>query len=195
MKCYYHEDRDAVATCQNCGKGLCKECASKHIPCYCPDCWNRMQEQRKIEREASRTLAQEQMEHRKLTEINYYKKENNEILICMLIGGLFVIAFILFRYFALGKLFELENEPTLTGKVMAFIVFNTIAGSLLFVLPFGWNVLRKHLDKDSIVMFWLTIIIRILLSILVGYVAFPCYVGKLIINTIKIKKMNRELAL
>ena len=195
MKCYYHEDRDAVATCQNCGKGLCKECASKHIPCYCPDCWNRMQEQRKIEREASRTLAQEQMEHRKLTEINYYKKKNNEILICMLIGGLLFISYILMRKYIFGGFSEIDSQSTMTGKIMICILINGIVGSIFFVLPFGWNVLRKHLDKDSIVMFWLTIIIRILLSILVGYVAFPCYVGKLIINTIKIKKMNRELAL
>lgn len=27
MKCYNHYERDAVAICKNCGKGLCKECA------------------------------------------------------------------------------------------------------------------------------------------------------------------------
>jgi len=26
MKCFYHHDRDAVATCKSCGKGVCMEC-------------------------------------------------------------------------------------------------------------------------------------------------------------------------
>ena len=27
MKCFYHQDRDAVGSCKSCGKGLCPECA------------------------------------------------------------------------------------------------------------------------------------------------------------------------
>lgn len=27
MKCFYHEATDAVATCKNCQKGLCRQCA------------------------------------------------------------------------------------------------------------------------------------------------------------------------
>ncbi len=38
MKCYYHEDREIVATCTECGKGLCKACASKWDPVLCDDC-------------------------------------------------------------------------------------------------------------------------------------------------------------
>lgn len=38
MKCFYHEKKDAVATCQNCGKGLCKTCASKQSSCLCEEC-------------------------------------------------------------------------------------------------------------------------------------------------------------
>lgn len=30
MNCYYHQNRTAVATCQDCGKYLCKECAEKY---------------------------------------------------------------------------------------------------------------------------------------------------------------------
>ena len=39
MKCYYHPDRDAVATCQVCGRALCPDCASKYHPCLCDDCY------------------------------------------------------------------------------------------------------------------------------------------------------------
>lgn len=35
MKCFSHEDRDAVAYCQHCGKALCRECAEKYTPCLC----------------------------------------------------------------------------------------------------------------------------------------------------------------
>ncbi len=38
MKCFYHEERDAVATCTRCNKGLCKECASLYNPCLCKEC-------------------------------------------------------------------------------------------------------------------------------------------------------------
>ena len=39
MKCFNHVDREAVATCQSCGKGLCRECASKYRPCLCDECY------------------------------------------------------------------------------------------------------------------------------------------------------------
>jgi hypothetical protein len=28
MRCFYHEDKEAVGTCKSCGKGLCRECAA-----------------------------------------------------------------------------------------------------------------------------------------------------------------------
>ncbi len=38
MNCYFHPDQVAVATCQDCGIGLCQECASKFKPALCPSC-------------------------------------------------------------------------------------------------------------------------------------------------------------
>ena len=26
MRCYYHEDQEAVGTCKSCGKGVCRDC-------------------------------------------------------------------------------------------------------------------------------------------------------------------------
>lgn len=37
MKCFYHPDNEAVATCSNCNKGLCSDCTS-HLP-FCTDCY------------------------------------------------------------------------------------------------------------------------------------------------------------
>lgn len=44
MKCYNHPDRDSVATCQKCGKFLCKECADNHQPFLCDDCYNKLRQ-------------------------------------------------------------------------------------------------------------------------------------------------------
>ena len=38
MKCYHHPERDAVAVCTECGRGLCKECASFYAKPLCPEC-------------------------------------------------------------------------------------------------------------------------------------------------------------
>lgn len=38
MNCYYHPSRPAVAQCPDCGKGLCRECASKYEKPICPEC-------------------------------------------------------------------------------------------------------------------------------------------------------------
>ena len=194
MKCFYHEDRDAVATCQGCGKGLCKECASAHRPCYCPECWDDMQLKIQAKKWASNEVSKQMNIHQKLVKIDEYKEENKKILICLGLGFALVIAFILFRYFAFGGLFELENQPTTTGKIMSFLAFNIIAGSLLFMIPFGWRVLKDYLDPDNIVLFWATILIRIVLSSAIGYIAFPCYMIKMIINKIKIGKLKKQIA-
>lgn len=39
MRCFYHEDREAVGSCKSCGKGLCRECAvdfAKGLACRGP---------------------------------------------------------------------------------------------------------------------------------------------------------------
>lgn len=44
MKCYYHDNREAVATCK-CGKCLCRECADAHTPIMCSSCWSAHQKE------------------------------------------------------------------------------------------------------------------------------------------------------
>lgn len=38
MNCYYHPDREAVAQCSDCRKGLCYACASRYAAPICPEC-------------------------------------------------------------------------------------------------------------------------------------------------------------
>jgi hypothetical protein len=41
VNCYYHPSRPAVAQCPDCGKGLCRECASKYEKPICTECNNK----------------------------------------------------------------------------------------------------------------------------------------------------------
>lgn len=43
MKCYHHPDREAVATCSVCGRGLCAECTDRHEPIMCDVCHDRQE--------------------------------------------------------------------------------------------------------------------------------------------------------
>ena len=38
MKCFFHNDSDATAVCQDCGRCLCSECASGHSRAICVGC-------------------------------------------------------------------------------------------------------------------------------------------------------------
>jgi len=38
MKCFHHNDKEATATCQRCGKGLCFECTTRFSMLFCEDC-------------------------------------------------------------------------------------------------------------------------------------------------------------
>ena len=38
MKCFFHNDRDATAVCQDCGKCLCTECVPRVSKVSCVDC-------------------------------------------------------------------------------------------------------------------------------------------------------------
>jgi len=38
MNCFYHEDHTSVATCVDCGKGLCRECTSRYEMPICNEC-------------------------------------------------------------------------------------------------------------------------------------------------------------
>lgn len=58
MKCYYHEDRDAVAMCSQCGRGLCKECAEKRTVILCDDCAKKAQLNREAKIFEERRIAQ-----------------------------------------------------------------------------------------------------------------------------------------
>lgn len=46
LGCYNHPDRPAVAQCEECHKGLCRECASLYTPILCDSCYNEIQREK-----------------------------------------------------------------------------------------------------------------------------------------------------
>ena len=49
MNCYYHSESNAVATCTNCGKGLCKQCTDRfNIPICESCCLSALKEEKKV---------------------------------------------------------------------------------------------------------------------------------------------------
>lgn len=71
MKCFNHEEREAAATCQRCGKGLCKECASKYTPCLCDDCYEAIQN----EHHARQVTAVEQRRQGRLERMTFTRND------------------------------------------------------------------------------------------------------------------------
>ncbi|MBQ6675301.1 MAG: hypothetical protein IJM75_04145 [Ruminococcus sp.] len=57
MNCFYHPDLISVASCQFCGKGLCRECAAKHSPCLCDECAELIKKDKQAQRRLKRANA------------------------------------------------------------------------------------------------------------------------------------------
>ena len=87
MKCFNHEDREAVATCQRCGKGLCRECAGKYTPCLCDECFQAIQN----ENHAQRVAAAENRRQSRLDRMSFTL--GDLIVNCVLGAVLFGIVF------------------------------------------------------------------------------------------------------
>ena len=192
MKCYYHDNREAVATCK-CGKCLCRECADAHTPIMCSSCWSAYQKALRKEVEANRVLIKNNEENAKIRHIGYIKEDSWAIKKCLLLALALLIAFVLFRYFTVGFA-EVETSHGTFSKIMNGTLVNLVFGSFFFMIPFGWHVLNNFLDPDTLLGFVITLPIRLIASCLVGYIAFPYYMVKLLINRIKISKARKQLA-
>lgn len=142
MNCYYHPGRPAVAQCPDCGKGLCRQCATQYRKPICPDC--------------NQSLGREESK-------NYIKP----LVIC---------AVLFFVGCAVGACNELGSLQT--GYILASLYGGWGATGLLFSRIF------ISLDLRSIAIYFL---VRIILSIFVGVVATPVYLGYCIYKLIKLR--------
>ncbi len=121
MKCYYHENREAVATCNVCGKALCPECADKYNVPLCGNCAS--------------------------TEVT---EEKNRIKRNMMIGGGLIVAFIVWNIImggipisssmSIGTILELISVPfILVCAPFGWGALNRITANTFMILPLiGW---------------------------------------------------------
>lgn len=121
MKCFNHPSKDAVAACVDCGKSLCKECASKWNPVLCDRCAQERTDAYNAEQEA-------------------YKDSMKGSIIKSII--LFVVGFVVFmamygqfnvQAFGMGYIFA--------GFPYGWRALNKITPDVFLILPLvGWII-------------------------------------------------------
>lgn len=119
MKCFNHPEREAVATCQRCGKGLCRECAEKYTPCMCDECAAQLQRNQQQQ-------AQAKENDRKAKYKAALVDTRSEFIKTAAIGVALGVAMVLIVANGYG-----------TSSIFSYLVY-LVAG---FCIPFGWKFL------------------------------------------------------
>ncbi|MCX4323099.1 MAG: hypothetical protein OSJ59_09060 [Lachnospiraceae bacterium] len=178
MKCFNHTEREAVATCQKCGKGLCKECAEKYTPCMCDTCAEQT-------RKNQQQQAQNKEEQRKQKYKDALVDTRGEFIKTAVIGIVVASIWIWYSYHNQQGLHEDYGLGDWFG--MFFVAF---------CIPFGWKVLTYLQSFIPISIFgtwWFWIIytaVKACLSALVGIPAFFYQLVKTILTQRKINKLK-----
>ncbi len=153
MKCYNHTDREAVATCQRCGKALCKECASKYTPCLCDECFEAIKED-------ERRRALQARDARKNKYQDALIDTKTEYIKALLCGALISAALILVVEDG-GGLSDMRDYVWVVGCCMC--------------IPFGWSLLTYKsstlviIDTDTYL--W-AFVFKVVFSVILGAPAF-----------------------
>lgn len=174
MKCFNHEDREAVASCQKCGKGLCKECASKYTPCLCEECYTALQQQAARQTQA----AADDRKRKYVASLTNIRGEFFKTCLygVLLIGVIYVLSLI-------GH-----------SNMNEFVKNLKVAGFYVFCIPFGWRLIgafKGNLplaflnNSGAIIGFYG---IQIILSFLLGIPAFIYMFVKMILAQRKLSK-------
>ena len=177
MKCFNHTEREAVATCQKCGKGLCRECAEKHTPCLCDPCAVQIQYDQQQQ-------AQIKEEQRKQKYKAALADSRGDFIKTAIIGILVGIFFV--RWDVHGG----------NGNVDTSFIDNVGMFCVAFCIPFGWRFityLQSFFPISLFGTFWFWIIyigVKGFLSILVGIPAFIFQIVKMILAQSKVNKLN-----
>lgn len=177
MKCFNHPEREAVATCQNCGKGLCRECAEKHTPCLCDICAVQI---KRDEQEQAKSKEEEKKEKYRNALVDTRSEFVGTAVIGIIVGVLGV-----------------WWSATQTSSV-EFNGFFDYVGVFFgwFCVPFGWKFLtylQSFIPISLFGTFWfwfIYIAIKVFLSVLVGIPAFIFQLIKTILTQRNINKLK-----
>ena len=175
MKCFNHPERDAVASCQKCGKGLCRECAEKHTPCMCDACAARVQKDRLRQ-------AQNRENQRKQKYKDALVDTRSEFITTAVIG--IIVAILLAWWTA-------DHNSRPVGFLESVGVF-----FCSFCIPFGWKFLTYLQSFLPITLFgtwwfwFIYLVVKVLASVFVGVPAFIYQLVKTIRAQRKIDKLK-----
>lgn len=176
MKCFNHPDREAVATCKKCGKGLCRECAEKYTPCMCEPCAAKSQRDQQQQ-------AQNKEEQRKQKYKDALVDTRSEFIKTSVIG---IIVGIIFVWYQATQ--TTEGIDGFSDCVGTFFV--------AFCIPFGWKFftyLQSFIPIFLIGTWWFWFIylaVKIVLSLLAGVPAFIYQLVKTILTQRKINRLD-----
>lgn len=137
MKCFNHEEREAVATCQRCGKALCKECASKYTPCLCDGCYNAIQREKQIQAQNAENARKQKY----IDSLVDTKEEFKET--CMLGIGINVIIIVVA---VLTALFSGDSIFEYAIGMLTYAPF-------MFAIPFGWKLFSYSQSQEYFPLF------------------------------------------
>lgn len=177
MKCFYHVDREATATCQHCGKGLCRECAARYTPCLCEECAQILRQE-----QASRARAEKNDRRQKY--IDALVDTRSEFIRTCIYGV--VLAAVICWICAQG------STPPSAGQLLSYAV-------MCFFVPFGWKILTylqsfMPLTIIGTAWFWvLWVMIKAVASMVIGVPAFIYQLFKTFFAQGKIHKAQQEI--
>lgn len=171
--CYYHEGKLAVATCAECGVGICRDCAVKddrgRIICY--QCGNK-------------ELKQQHREYKKeLKEQGGRFRNGREFVIPTIIGILIVVVAGFLG--GLTDSFKAENIIDISTIIVAY---------MLFSIPFGviWLNDRFTPKYDTLYNRFGKWYFKICLGVLFGWIFFTIYWIRFIMTKTKSKKEQKS---
>ncbi len=171
MKCYYHNEINAVATCKKCNKHLCKECYDLGKDGLCSSC-----------NDVNKKRLKEVRIDRAEKDFGRYIRSSN---LAAIVGAILGIPLI--KYLSSSdSLKELYLEaPFLQALIVhgaVSLIFILATAYTLFALYAGFSITSKHILKSRwiiiiLIICWPLGLLLIIMSILLGYYAsIPMYI-------------------
>lgn len=178
MNCYFHVEQPAVTQCSICGKGLCKECASKYKDVVCDDCIA------KIDAEIVAEEAEEQA------------KKDRRFKIALVVNVITFIGMIFVSFAAPIDDPEVVGVAGFIIKVLGGMFLGLIMGMEFAGFVYAFGFVKKHVSLTGIflipfigwglVLAWFMLVLTA--GMLVGPVQYLIELVKKIISLIEAKK-------
>lgn len=175
MGCYEHPERTVVATCNKCGKFMCKECAEKNQSKLCDSCEQERIANEKQEFENKKAQVKKNVK-------NYKKDTTKELIKVAIISGVLAII-----GWSIGSSDGAGNAFTMAWLLAGF--------------PWGWKIINQIMDGNM--MTWLIIltekfwivayIIKFGLAFLIGSIAWPIKLGLSIYHVVSAKRIENKV--